>query len=140
MHNPGMLLSLLSKEISIDYVHSSGPGGQNVNKVATAVQLRLNVRDSLTIPPDIKDRLAKLAGRRLTDDGILVIDARRFRSQDRNRADAMERLDLILRRAMSEPKIRHPTYPSAASRARRLTSKKNHSMVKQFRKPVKDQD
>jgi len=126
-------ISLSEDEISEDFVRSSGPGGQNVNKVATAVQLRFDLGNSDSLPPDVKKRLIHLAGKRLTDKGILIIDARRFRTQDKNRQDAMERLLDLIRKAAIAPRVRRKTKPTANSRQRRLESKRQQSLKKQFR-------
>jgi ribosome-associated protein len=115
------------------FVQSSGPGGQNVNKVATAVQLRFDVAGSPSLPEGVKRRLKSLAGRRLTSDGILVIDARRFRTQERNRADARERLVDLIRRASIPVQKRIPTRPTIAAKRRRLDAKKIRSTVKRAR-------
>ena len=123
-------------EISWRFVRSSGPGGQNVNKVATAVQLRFDAARSPSLPSGVRARLMKLAGRRLTEEGVLVIDARRFRSQARNRDDALDRLIALVRRAAQEPKTRRKTRPSLASRRRRLEEKRRRSETKRLRRPV----
>ena len=123
-------------EVNWRFVHSSGPGGQNVNKVATAVQLRFDAASSPSLPPGVRARLMKLAGRRLTEEGILIIDARRFRTQARNRDDALERLVALIRRAAQEPKTRKKTRPTLASRKRRLQDKRHRGEIKRMRKPV----
>jgi ribosome-associated protein len=120
-------------EVHFEFVRASGPGGQNVNKVATAVQLRFNVRDSQSIRPEIKDRLLRLAGKRVNLAGEIVIEARRFRTQQRNREDAMERLLHLVELASVQPKIRHKSKPTMASKMKRLEEKKRRSHVKQIR-------
>jgi ribosome-associated protein len=119
--------------IRMHAVRASGPGGQNVNKLATAVQLRFDVRHSPSLPADVRARVAVLAGRRLTQDGVLVIIAQRHRTQERNREDARERLTELIRQAAVPPKRRRPTRPTAASRERRIESKKRRSGVKRLR-------
>jgi len=122
------------RELDEDFVRSSGPGGQNVNKLSTAVQLRFNIRTSPSLPNDIAIRAQKLAGRRLTNDGVIVIVAQRFRTQDRNRQDAQDRLVALLREAaIPPPPPRRITKPSKAAKARRLDSKSRRSDVKSMR-------
>ena len=120
-------ISISEAEIKEEFIHSSGPGGQNVNKVATAVQLRFDVRRSPSLPEEVRRRLYTLARRRISRDGILVITARRFRTQERNRQDALERLIALLRHAAQKPVPRRPTRPTAAARARRLAQKRRRA-------------
>ena len=127
-------------EIEWQFVRASGPGGQNVNRVASAVQLRFDVARSPSLADDVRARLIAAAGRRVNRDGILVIDARRFRTQARNRADALERLLALIRDAAVPPKPRARTRPSAASRRRRLESKKRRGVRKLLRGTVRDDD
>ena len=133
-------IAIGEEEIKFKFVRSSGPGGQNVNKVSTAVQLRFNVVDSLTLPSDIRSRLMVLAGNRITEEGILVIDAQQYSTQERNRQAAIDRLVNIIKEASIPPKVRRKTKPSAGSKKRRLESKRRRSEVKQSRKSVKDFD
>ncbi|MGZ6315851.1 MAG: alternative ribosome rescue aminoacyl-tRNA hydrolase ArfB [Anaerolineales bacterium] len=116
-----------------EYVRASGPGGQNVNKVATAAQLRFNVRASTDLPMDVKLRLERLAGKRMTTDGVLLIEARRYRTQEQNRLDAIERFNTLLRKAFEKPKRRISTRATAASREKRLEFKRKRGEVKRTR-------
>ncbi|MBM3273224.1 aminoacyl-tRNA hydrolase [Candidatus Kaiserbacteria bacterium] len=123
-----------SNEIRFNFIRSSGPGGQNVNKVAAAVQLRFNVRASRSLEPDVKERLIRLAARHMTSDGDLVINARKFRSQERNRQDALERLARLVEQAAIVPRHRKKTKPSLASKQRRQDEKRRISQTKQMRR------
>ncbi|HVH81197.1 MAG TPA: alternative ribosome rescue aminoacyl-tRNA hydrolase ArfB [Stellaceae bacterium] len=131
-------LTLDEREITETIIRASGPGGQNVNKVASAAQLRFDVRGSTSLPEPVKARLMRLAGHRLTQDGVVVITAQRFRSQERNRDDARERLAALVRRAAEPPKPRRPTRPSAAQRQERLAAKARRSAVKRQRRMAPD--
>jgi ribosome-associated protein len=133
-------IALDESEILESFVRSSGPGGQNVNKVATAVQLRFDARRSPSLPDPVRVRLEKLAGARLTRGGVVVIFADRFRTQERNRADALERLLVLIRRASVEPKLRRPTKPSKASKERRLKGKSERGEVKRLRRNLSADD
>ena len=127
-------ISIDEREIGESFVRASGPGGQNVNKLATAVQLRFDVRGSPSLPAGVRQRLERLAGARLTRDGVLVIIAQRHRTQGRNRQDALDRLIDLIRRAAIEPRVRRPTKPSRASRERRVDTKKRRAGVKRLRR------
>ena len=129
------LLQIIRRELQFVYVHSSGPGGQNVNKVATAVQLRLNVPDS-SLPRVVKERLIKITGKRITTDGLLVIEAKRFRTQEQNRQDALKRLTALLGKALEEPKQHKKTSPTKASIEKRLKAKKRKSEIKRNRQEL----
>jgi ribosome-associated protein len=122
-------LSIDENDLDISFVRASGPGGQNVNKLSTAVQLRYDAR-RLTLPDDAARRLERLAGQRMTKDGVIVIHAQRFRTQERNRSDAIERLVGLLREAMIRPVPRRATRPTLASKKRRLDGKKRRSDIK----------
>lgn len=126
-------LALDERELSETFIRASGPGGQNVNKVASAAQLRFDLHGSASLPEPVKARLAQLAGNRLTKDGVIVITARRFRSPERNREDARGRLVALVHRAMEPPKPRRKTRPSAAQREGRLASKARRSAAKRLR-------
>lgn len=125
-------LRIAEQDLHEEFVRSSGPGGQNVNKVATTVQLRFDVQHA-ALPEDVKTRLRELAGKRLTEEGILLIQARRFRTQERNRQEARERLIALLQEAAAPPSIRHPTRTPRVSRQRRLDAKHHRAQIKRKR-------
>jgi ribosome-associated protein len=133
-------LAIDEREIEESFIRASGPGGQNVNKLATAVQLRFDVRHSPTLPQDVRARLEGLAGKRLSKDGVLIITAQRHRTQERNRGEALDRLVELIRRAAVPPVPRRPTKPTAGSRRRRLEAKGRRSTIKKMRgsKPSAD--
>jgi ribosome-associated protein len=127
-------ISIDERELEERFVRASGPGGQNVNKLSSAVQLRFDVRRSPSLPADVRMRLERLAGRRLTRDGVLVIMAQRHRTQERNRQDALDRLIELIRSASVAPTPRRPTRPTRGSKERRLATKKNRSSIKNLRR------
>ena len=120
------------RELQLEFVRASGPGGQNVNKVATAVQLRFDVRGS-SLPEEVKDRLSKLAGKRVTNEGMLLIEARKFRTQEQNRDDAIQRFVELVRKAALRPKPRTRTKPTQAAKEKRLRAKKERGEIKKIR-------
>ena len=126
-------IQIHEEDLQESFIRSSGPGGQNVNKVATAVQLRFNAEKSPVLEEDVKKRLKRLAGRRMTSDGEIVIEARRYREQEKNRADARKRLAALIRKATEKPRARRQTRPTKASVMRRVEAKKKRGNVKQMR-------
>ena len=136
MEPPARLPHIPPDELNFDFFRSSGPGGQNVNKVATAVRLRFDVRRSSSLPSEVRERLLRLAANRVTDDGVLLIEARRFRTQERNREDAVARLMGWIAKAFPAPTSRRATKPTAVSRQRRLDTKKRRSAAKRQRRGV----
>ena len=126
-------IALNEGELVFTFIHASGPGGQNVNKLYSAAQLRFDVRNSPTLPPDVVGRLERLAGRRLTNEGVIVITAKRFRTQERNRVDAIDRLSALIADAAAAPKPRRPTRPSQAQRKLRLQDKARRGDRKSLR-------
>lgn len=129
-------IAIDESEIQQEFVRASGPGGQNVNRVATAVQLRFDVSNSPSLPYEIREKLLSLAGRRITKEGVLVIDARRFRTQGANRQDAMERLVGLIRKAAQKRQIRRKTRPTLGSKMRRLEAKRRHAKAKRLRSQI----
>ena len=126
-------IAIDEREIEESFVRASGPGGQNVNKLSTAVQLRFDVRRSPSLPEDVRARVERLAGRRLTQEGVLIITAQRHRTQERNRKDALERLVELLRRAAERSTPRRLTKPTASARRRRLEAKSRRAGIKKLR-------
>lgn len=133
-------LAIPDEELVERFVRSSGPGGQNVNKVATAVELRFDIAQSPSLPEPVRARLLSKRDRRVTDDGVLVLSAQRFRTQDRNRQDARERLAAFIESGLRAPKPRIATKPSRAAKARRLDAKRERSTIKKGRSPQRNWD
>ena len=121
-------------ELRYDFIRASGPGGQNVNKVASAVQLRFDVRNSPSLPPEVKERLLRLAGSRVTEEGILIIEAKKYRTQEQNRYDATRRLIAWVQKALENPKVRRATRPSLTAKAARVGDKKKRGEIKKARR------
>ena len=131
---PGIAID--ENEIHQEFIQASGPGGQNVNKVATAVQLRFDVANSPSLPDEVRQRLFSLARKQITKEGVLIIEARRFRTQAANRQDAMERLVKLIRRSAQKPKVRRKTRPTRASQTRRLDAKRRRAQTKRLRSQI----
>lgn len=130
-------ISLDESEIRMDFIRSSGPGGQNVNKVATTAQLRFDIKNSPNLPEDVRERLLEIAGNKVTRNGVLIIEASRFRTQEKNRNDAVSRLTALIERAAKKPAVRRKTTPTSQSRRQRLETKRQRGKVKELRKSVK---
>ncbi len=133
-------ITIDENEIKMTFICSSGPGGQNVNKVATAVQIRFDVGNSPSLPPDVRKRMIRLAGKRITENGVLILTGRRFRTQEQNRLDAIKRLIALIRTAAEKPKIRRRTKPPIGSKVKRLETKLQRGRRKQLRKAVSTTD
>ena len=127
-------------EVEESFIRASGPGGQNVNKVSSAVQLRFDLSRSRSLPEEVRERLARLAGRRLTRDDVIVITAQRYRTQERNRQDALDRLVALIRRAAVPPTRRRPTKPSVAATERRLEAKARRAAIKEQRRATPERE
>jgi ribosome-associated protein len=126
-------VTIKPEELHFDFIRASGPGGQNVNKVATAVQLRFNVLNSRSISPEVRDRLIKIAGKRMNSSGEIIIESKRYRTQQRNREDAVLRLAQMIEKAGEVPKARKKSRPTVSSKLKRLNDKKHRSDVKKLR-------
>lgn len=133
-------ITLDERELQFEFIRAAGPGGQNVNRVATAVQLRFDVAGSPSLPEGVRQRLLRIAGKRLNKAGVLIIEARRHRTQERNRQDAVNRLVRLIRKAAQRPRVRRETKPTQAAQERRLQSKRQRSAVKRQRRPVSRDD
>jgi ribosome-associated protein len=135
----GPTIKLDENELHFEFVRAAGPGGQNVNKVSTAAQLRWDVRATQALTPEVKERLLRLAGSRMTSEGVLMIEARRYRTQEQNRYDAIQRLIALVQKALEVPKTRRATRPSVTSSAARVGSKKKRGEIKRTRRYVPEE-
>jgi ribosome-associated protein len=131
-------ISIDEGEVELDFVRASGPGGQNVNKVSSSVQLRFDVKNSPSLPEEVRERLFHIAGNRMSGEGVLVIEARQFRTQEQNRKDALDRLAALIRRAAEKPRPRKRTRPTLASKQRRLETKRRKGEIKRLRGRIRD--
>ena len=131
-------ITIDEKEVQEEFIKSSGPGGQNINKVATAVQIRFDAAHSPSLPDEIRQRLLTLAGKRINNEGMLVIAAKRYRTQKANREDAIARLVELIRKAAQKPRIRRKTKPTSGSRITRLETKHRHGLTKRLRRPISE--